>query len=124
MVSLCTACRQSAFQKSLSRADEVTIQFYNDSRSDSIYKIVKTNNPDAIAQLAGYITGKTVSNSGCGRDGQAIFKKDDAEIATVSFSLTDCKVFEYTEGSVRKRMVLSTEAFDFLAALKLERKYY
>lgn len=123
VLCLCTACRQTAFQKSLSRADEVTIQFYNNSRSDSVYKIVKTNNPDAIAQLAGYITGKTVSGSGCGRDGLAVFKKGDTKIAAVGFSLTGCKVFEYTERSVPKRTVLSKEAFDFLAALKLERKY-
>lgn len=124
MVCLCTACRQSAFQQSLSRADEVIIQFYNNSRSDSIYKIVKTSNSDAIAQLAGYITGKTVSGSGCGRDGRAVFKKGNTEIATVGFSLTGCKAFEYTEQAVRKRTVMSNEAFDFLAALKLERKYY
>ena len=44
------SCKRGEIANTLKQSDEITVRFYLNSHSDSVIKILHTNNKDAIAK--------------------------------------------------------------------------
>ena len=126
LLILITSCKESGLQKKLKTADAITVHFYLNAHSDSIIKILHTNNKDAISKLASFIDDKEINAPDCGRDGAIFFKNKDVVIDTVGFNVLQksCRQFFFTENGKEHVTKVSNEAADFLTAMWSGKTYY
>lgn len=123
---ICFSC-QTKLQKQLNTADAITIHFYNNSRADSVVKIVRTTSKDAVQNLSSMIENKqTTIAPGCGHDGDIIFYKGDKVVQVMDFNLLqmDCRHFAFENGSQHVNLLMTKEAADFLLAIWAGKKNF
>ena len=119
-------CKESDLQKKLKSADAITVHFYLNAHSDSVIKILHTNNKDAISKLASFIDDKEINAPNCGRDGAIFFKNKDVVLDTVGFNVLQksCRQFFFMEKGKEKVTQVSNEAADFLTSMWSGKTYY
>ena len=101
LAAICCISCQTQLQKQLNTADTITIHYYNNSRADSVVKIVRTTSKDAIQNFTTYIENKQVQvPSACGHDGDIIFYKGTTVIQVLDFNLLElnCRHFAFDNG--------------------------
>jgi hypothetical protein len=126
LLLLLAGCKESELQKKLKSADAITVHFYLNAHSDSVIKILHTNNKDAISKLASFIDDKEINAPDCGRDGAIFFKVKDAIIDTVGFNVLQksCRQFFFIDKGKEKVTQVSNEAADFLTSMWSGKTYY
>lgn len=126
LLLIITGCKESELQKRLKKADAITVHFYLNAHSDSVIKIMHTNNKDAISKLASFIDDKEINAPDCGRDGAIFFKQNDVVIDTVGFNVLQksCRQFFFTENGKEHVTQVNNEAADFLTSMWAGKTYY
>lgn len=126
VILIATGCKESTYKKKLKQADAITVHFYLNAHSDSVIKILHTNNKDAILKLASFMDNKQINPPNCGRDGAIFFKVKDVVIDTVGFIVLqkNCRQFFFTENGTEKVTEVSDEAADFLTSMWSGKTYY
>ena len=126
LLILMNSCKDSELQKKLRSADNIKVHFYLNAHSDSVIKIMHSNNKDAISKLASFIDDKEINAPDCGRDGAIFFIKNDVVIDTVGFNVLQkgCRQFFFSENGKEHVTQVSNEAADFLTSMWSGKTYY
>jgi hypothetical protein len=120
------SCKQGEIANTLKQSDEITVRFYLNSHSDSVIKILHTNNKDAITKLANFVDSKQKKDANCGRDGDITFKRNGMLVENVYFNVLqkDCREFFFYSRGTEIVTEINNEASDFLTAMWSGKNYY
>jgi hypothetical protein len=117
-IASCSGGGRSAISKKLAGSDSLVITF-NAPLTDSVLKIVSTDNTKAIQKLGGFMKGKTTELFKCGYDGNLQFFRNGQLILPVVFKYTEegCRTFLYDLDNKVISTEMSNEAVDFIKSL-------